>query len=496
MVSSCGGGTAASEYARGHVGVSHHHHQGLKKGPWTAAEDAILMEYVKKHGEGNWNAVQKNSGLMRCGKSCRLRWANHLRPNLKKGSFSPEEEKIIIELHAKLGNKWARMAAQLPGRTDNEIKNYWNTRMKRRQRAGLPIYPQDIQENAAAAFHHKRPQNQTSPSLSSLLASQNPTYNNPSLSMFNNFNFQSAATTNLPLQNQAAGSFLSNPNQTFQLFFDNNSANGFPLPLSTPPSYHTPLSESLMNQNIQTMSMPSFKFNSNTTRNDNFQGDMSFSTLINQPVEFGTGQIKTEIPSTQIPPKQAMIAASSGSSGGNTINNDYQIFEKATSTGDNSGLLDALVQEAHKMAGNERFKGLESFSDHAGDKGKSAADVSSADEEGDESIMANTGEANNNADNQWYDLSSSQSSIEMNKTNEEPLEEVHSMDDDLMSLLNNFPLSMPLPEWYPGTSDTSNEEATTHQPNASPTPAPSTAASPDHQWPLGSCCWNNMPGIC
>lgn len=86
---------------------------GLKKGPWTAAEDAILMEYVKKHGEGNWNAVQKNSGLMRCGKSCRLRWANHLRPNLKKGSFSPEEERIIIELHAKLGNKWARMAAQV-----------------------------------------------------------------------------------------------------------------------------------------------------------------------------------------------------------------------------------------------------------------------------------------------------------------------------------------------------------------------------------------------
>lgn len=86
---------------------------GLKKGPWTAAEDTILMEYVKKFGEGNWNAVQKNCGLMRCGKSCRLRWANHLRPNLKKGSFSGEEERIIIELHAKLGNKWARMAAQV-----------------------------------------------------------------------------------------------------------------------------------------------------------------------------------------------------------------------------------------------------------------------------------------------------------------------------------------------------------------------------------------------
>ncbi|KAF8396297.1 hypothetical protein HHK36_017912 [Tetracentron sinense] len=116
----------------------------LKKGPWTSTEDAILVEYVKKHGEGNWNAVQKQSGLFRCGKSCRLRWANHLRPNLKKGAFTVDEERLIIELHAKIGNKWARMVAHLPGRTDNEIKNYWNTRIKRRQRAGLPLYPPDV----------------------------------------------------------------------------------------------------------------------------------------------------------------------------------------------------------------------------------------------------------------------------------------------------------------------------------------------------------------
>ncbi|XP_058107546.1 transcription factor GAMYB-like [Magnolia sinica] len=128
--SSCGGGM-------GGAGL-------LKKGPWTSAEDAILMDYVKKHGEGNWNAVQKHSGLSRCGKSCRLRWANHLRPNLKKGAFTADEERMIIELHAKMGNKWARMAAHLPGRTDNEIKNYWNTRIKRRQRAGLPLYPPDV----------------------------------------------------------------------------------------------------------------------------------------------------------------------------------------------------------------------------------------------------------------------------------------------------------------------------------------------------------------
>ncbi|CAK9142143.1 unnamed protein product [Ilex paraguariensis] len=125
----------------------------MKKGPWTSAEDAILVEYVKKHGEGNWNAVQKHSGLSRCGKSCRLRWANHLRPNLKKGAFTPEEERLIVELHAKMGNKWARMAAHLPGRTDNEIKNYWNTRIKRRQRAGLPLYPPEVCLHALQENH-------------------------------------------------------------------------------------------------------------------------------------------------------------------------------------------------------------------------------------------------------------------------------------------------------------------------------------------------------
>ncbi|XP_037467690.1 uncharacterized protein LOC119339895 [Triticum dicoccoides] len=117
----------------------------LKKGPWTTAEDALLVNHVRQHGEGNWNAVQRITGLLRCGKSCRLRWTNHLRPNLKKGAFSPDEELLVAQLHAQLGNKWARMATHLPGRTDNEIKNYWNTRAKRRQRAGLPMYPPEVQ---------------------------------------------------------------------------------------------------------------------------------------------------------------------------------------------------------------------------------------------------------------------------------------------------------------------------------------------------------------
>ncbi|KAK3134054.1 hypothetical protein QOZ80_6AG0544460 [Eleusine coracana subsp. coracana] len=114
----------------------------LKKGPWTPDEDRRLSDYVQAHGEGNWNQVRINAGLNRCGKSCRLRWSNHLRPDLKKGPFDDEEIEKILRMHLAWGNKWAKMASLLPGRTDNEIKNYWNTRLKRHQRAGLPIYPE------------------------------------------------------------------------------------------------------------------------------------------------------------------------------------------------------------------------------------------------------------------------------------------------------------------------------------------------------------------
>ena len=83
----------------------------LKKGPWTQSEDAILEAYVKKHGVRNWNVVQKDTALLRCGKSCRLRWTNHLRPDLKKGTFTKEEVNLIIKLHCYMGNKWAQIAA-------------------------------------------------------------------------------------------------------------------------------------------------------------------------------------------------------------------------------------------------------------------------------------------------------------------------------------------------------------------------------------------------
>ncbi|MED6204573.1 hypothetical protein PIB30_010121 [Stylosanthes scabra] len=105
---------------------------GLKKGPWTPEEDKILVDYIQRHGHGSWRALPKLAGLNRCGKSCRLRWTNYLRPDIKRGKFSDEEEQLIINLHAVLGNKWAAIATHLPGRTDNEIKNFWNTHLKKK----------------------------------------------------------------------------------------------------------------------------------------------------------------------------------------------------------------------------------------------------------------------------------------------------------------------------------------------------------------------------
>ncbi|XP_057994950.1 transcription factor MYB1-like [Hevea brasiliensis] len=106
--------------------------EGYNRVAWTALEDKMLMDYVSIHGEGKLDRVAKKKGLKKCGKSCRFRWLKYLRPGIKRGNFSEDEEELIIRLHKLLGNRWSLIAGRLLGRTDNEIKNHWNTNLAKK----------------------------------------------------------------------------------------------------------------------------------------------------------------------------------------------------------------------------------------------------------------------------------------------------------------------------------------------------------------------------
>ncbi|KAL1805201.1 hypothetical protein ACET3Z_028269 [Daucus carota] len=135
---------------------------GLNKGAWTTAEDKILTDFIHLHGEGGWRNLPKRAGLKRCGKSCRLRWLNYLRPDIKRGNISDDEEDLIIRLHKLLGNRWSLIAGRLPGRTDNEIKNYWNTTLRKKAHdnhtssAAAPKTPTKQCNNKKTKKHKKK----------------------------------------------------------------------------------------------------------------------------------------------------------------------------------------------------------------------------------------------------------------------------------------------------------------------------------------------------
>jgi myb proto-oncogene protein len=119
----------------------------VKRGPWSPDEDHTLKNYLHLNAApANWIALPHKAGLKRCGKSCRLRWLNYLRPNINHGAFSQEEDNIICTLFSQMGSRWSIIASKLQGRTDNDVKNHWNTKLKKKFMLTLtnPIENTDI----------------------------------------------------------------------------------------------------------------------------------------------------------------------------------------------------------------------------------------------------------------------------------------------------------------------------------------------------------------
>nr|XP_043611890.1 transcription factor RAX2-like [Erigeron canadensis] len=237
----------------------------VKKGPWSPEEDAKLKDFIDKHGTGgNWIALPHKAGLKRCGKSCRLRWLNYLRPNIKHGEFTEDEDKIICSLYATIGSRWSIIAGQLPGRTDNDIKNYWNTKLRKKLLAMLP-------------------------------SSFQKSFNYPSLPL------QSPPLSNSFLNNNASSLFCNNYNPSFINVNNNNNVNSLTTTTTSIVDNHTIVSDLFSPPQLSSSSLVDMLSNNNYylgfQDQNNMNKDYYFPEVKEKMLMFGSDCSTSEISS-------------------------------------------------------------------------------------------------------------------------------------------------------------------------------------------------------
>ncbi|KAH0715356.1 hypothetical protein KY284_008261 [Solanum tuberosum] len=284
----------------------------LRKGLWSPEEDEKLMHYMLTNGQGCWSDVARNAGLQRCGKSCRLRWINYLRPDLKRGAFSPQEEEHIIHLHSILGNRWSQIAARLPGRTDNEIKNFWNSTLKKRLKNSSSSSTPSPNASDSSSDHPSKELNMgvtqqgfipmlkhnlmsmymdsTSPSspsiaLNTINIDPLPTLEHTLISIPNGFNVPSFLSTTQPCMVQGGNSVSTNGGSLF--YGNNHGIFGGNLSMEGHELYVPPLENvSIEYQNVE---------NGNFSHHQNNNNPNNMTNLINTSHNFNTcSNIKVE----------------------------------------------------------------------------------------------------------------------------------------------------------------------------------------------------------